>query len=216
MPGNARRASAPLGTGARSPSPKGNARLTTRNLRGREVKTWLWIDSFQTDINLTYKTVQVRSKRVVQPIRLSERVLVFDVIWSVQNDGFYTRLAKTIMDHWRYNLTVNGSVPMKLLYLGANKEYAGFIEACSLSYAVTDVLKRQSFRMRTVSAPVEGSTLKRNVPYAPFRGDVGEWGPGWYTVQELREPWQWGTEKNRRDQKDPQSPLFGVGGGPLL
>lgn len=216
MPGNVKGGSLPLGRGSREPTAQGNARLLTKDARGRTVKTWLWIDRFFTDINLTYKTQQVKDKKVVQPVRLTERVLVFDVIWSVQNDRFYKRLWRAILDHWRYNLSVNGSVPMNLLYLGANRDYDGFIESCTIGYAFDDALKRQTFRMRTVSSPISGSYLVRNVPYAPFRGDIGDWGPGWYTAKELRQAWDWQKNVKPKDPDIPDTPLFGVGGGPLL
>ena len=195
-----------VGKGERSHPPGGNALLTTRDLLGRSVQTFLWLSQFATDLNMQLDSAQLRRGLSHRPIRIAERQLVFSTLWNVRDRPKYLALLKSIKEHWAFTLNEDRPTPMKLQYYGANKTWMGFIENGSIGYAVTDVILTYQFQMRLVPT-VSGNismVVGGNAPFSPTSADVTNFGPGWYSIGNFIAEWI-GTNKESATGKTPSS-----------
>jgi hypothetical protein len=175
-----------VGQGERKHPPGGNALLTTQSIDGNDIKTFLWMEQFATDLNLQLDSVQVKKGLTHRPIRLSERFLNFTTLWTVAQRQEYLDFIEKIKNHWARNLNEDRPTPMKLQYYGANKTWLGFIENASVGYAVPDVILRYSFQMRILPVQTDRiSIVQGSSPIAPTTADLQHWGSEWYTMAEF-------------------------------
>lgn len=196
--------------------PYGNSLLITRRRRkgdenGLRVETPLVLVSFETDLDLQIDEGQLRGRRVYRPIRMAERMLNFSVkfpAYKVYGDGKRSRLrphrrlypnphkrllSEVIIDHWRFNMTKDAAVPMKLHYWGAKKVWKGYIERMPMATAWDDISVTLNLRMRLVTSVGDTKYSKavgRKSPYAPTsympgREDVNEFGRSWYDIDSV-------------------------------
>lgn len=177
----------PVGKGERKHPGIGNALLTTIDQHGNQVRTPLWIEQFATDLNLQIDSAQLRAGLSHRPIRVQERFLIFSTLWNVIDRPKYLDLVKRIKNHWVFSLNQGLPTPMKLDYYGANKRWMGFIENANVGYAVTDVVLRYQFQMRTIPS---GTTTFSHVgggraPFVPTAAYVKHWGDNWYTQNQF-------------------------------
>lgn len=209
----------PIGQGENRHPDRGNTLLTTYNLDGNKVDTYLWIDQFATDLNLEIDSVQLRDGLSHRPIRLSERFLVFSTLWNVKDEDKYDHLSRVVLrEHWAFNLNENNRVtPMKLQYFGANKTWLGFIENASQAFMVTDVIKRFQFQMRIVPILTNGISKVgpgEIQPFLPTAGDVRSFGAQWYTINEFyAQEVGVGNEAAKVSKKAASNPITGKTGG---
>ena len=174
--------------------PRGNVRLTTRNANG-QVVTYFWIESIGTDLDLMMREGQRKGGQVHQAIRLQERFLQFTCVYnphapSGSSTNTYPQFTRALSEHWRTDLSTGQAEPMKLLYFGTGRTYRGFIESWKDSAMWNEVVYRYDFRMRLVMRDEKGARIVGFSPYVPYRGDVEEWGPSWFTAKELKASWQ--------------------------
>lgn len=178
----------PIGQGEYKNSSQGNAILTTIDLDGEETKNYLWMEAFNSDLNMQINIAQLRRGLTFRPVRLQERTLSFNTIWNVANRDLYINLLQNIRQHWAANLNEDIPTPNKLTYFGANKTWNGFILNGQQSYAITDVVLRFTFNMKLITPQnTEGySTLTGQAPFIPTLETASDFGSEWYTTEEVR------------------------------
>ena len=157
------------------------------------VKTPLWINQFQTGIDIQIDSAQLRTKLSHRPVRFAERSLQFTTLWNVANRDKYLQLGADIRAHWAANLNEGRPTPMYLVYYGANKTFQGFIDNWETAFANTDVLLSYTFNMRILMTEIkryphpEAALHGVNSPFtprpegiAPQPYEARDWGEGWY------------------------------------
>lgn len=176
----------PIGTGESPNLPNGNAVLTTVDLNGREIKNYLWIDAFNSDLNMQIDITQTKRGLSYRPIRLQERTVTFNTVWNVKDRDKYVKLLDNIQTHWAANFNESIPTPSSLTYFGANKTWKGFILNASQAYVVTDVVLRFSFNMKLIT-PASTTTANTTglAPFMPTSSDVTNFGAEWYTKAEM-------------------------------
>jgi hypothetical protein len=175
----------PLGIGTVGHPAAGNALLVTRDQGGTRVETFLWVDDVRTDLDLELEGAQTKGGNVHFPIRVAGRVLTFSALFPLMKEGFYFRLMKLVRDHWVHDLNASRVTPMEFHYYGANKVYLGLIAEEQVGRAWNDVILRPNFTFNLITNQVPSATISGKAPYIPYRGDVSDWGPMWYTASEL-------------------------------
>lgn len=177
----------PIGRGETTNLKRGNAILTTINLNGNEIKNYLWIDSFNSDLNMEVSMSQLKRGLTYRPVRLQERVLTFNTIWNVADRPKYLQLIDNIRTHWSANLNESIPTPNKLTYFGANKTWYGFVLNGDQAYAITDVVLRYAFNMKVITTQNTNdyATPKGIAPFMPTAGDVSDFGEQWYGASQI-------------------------------
>lgn len=178
----------PIGTGESIHPKEGNAILYTVDLDGSEVANYLWIDSFNSDLNMEINASQVKRGLSYRPIRIQERVLTFNTLWNVAKRADYLKLLDNIKAHWAANLNDLTPTPCRLNYFGANKVWKGFILNASQSYAITDVVLRYTFNMKLITnINQDNASASGLAPFMPTLADGTDFGSEWYTTGELEQ-----------------------------
>ena len=176
----------PIGKGEAPNLSQGNAILTTIDQDGKEIQNYLWIDAFNSDLNMQINISQLKKGLTYRPVRLQERILTFNTIWNVKDRPQYIKLLDNIRNHWAANLNENIPTPNKLTYFGANKTWIGFILNGSQTHAITDVILRYTFNMKLITKQNEGQTdVTGLAPFMPTADDITNFGSEWMTKSEL-------------------------------
>lgn len=178
----------PIGTGEASNLSDANAVLKTINSDGKIISNKLWIDSFNSDLNMEINITQLQNSLSYRPIRIQERILTFNTIWNVKNRPKYIELLNNIRTHWAVNRKESILTPCELTYFGANKTWAGFILNGSQSYTIQDVILRYSFNMKLITTQnTDGfATSTGLAPFMPTAETITDFGEEWYTSEQIR------------------------------
>lgn len=178
----------PIGTGEVASLPNANAILKTIDLDGKTISNKLWIDSFNSDLNMEINIAQLQNSLTYRPIRIQERILTFNTIWNVKDRPKYIELLNNIRTHWTANRKQTILTPCQLVYFGANKTWRGFILNGSQSYTVQDVILRYSFNMKLITTQnTDGfATSKGLAPFMPTAETITDFGTEWYTTEQIR------------------------------
>lgn len=177
----------PIGKGESPNLKRGNAILTTVGANGQEIKNYLWIDSFNSDLNMEINIAQLKRGMSYRPIRLQERTLTFNTVWNVAKRDEYLTLLNNIRQHWAINLNEDIPTPNKLTYFGANKTWYGFILSGDQAYAITDVVLRFGFNMKLITPQNKDGFAKQagKAPFMPTSQAVNDFGEAWYSSEQI-------------------------------
>lgn len=178
----------PIGQGEAVNLPNANAVLKTIDLNGDSVSNYLWIDSFNSDLNMEINITQLQNSLSYRPIRIQERILTFNTIWNVKDRPKYLQLFENIKTHWAANRKELILTPCQLTYFGANKTWEGFILNGSQSYTVQDVILRYSFNMKLITGKQnisDTATSTGLAPFMPTAETVTDFGEEWYSRSDI-------------------------------